>query len=83
MTRTRHILTVIRAVLLRPDLWGAGVGLARRLIPNGWWLRGPLPPRAYLDYRGRAVYGMPLSEVPAFDFVRYLEWCKAFPGPIE
>lgn len=83
MTRTRHILTVIRAVLLRPDLWPAGLGLAGRLVPDRWWLNGPIPPREYLDYRGRSVYGMPLSEVPALDLIRYLEWCKAFPGPIE
>jgi hypothetical protein len=74
---------LLLAVLGRPRLWGAAVGLAWRLVPDGWARRGPLPPREYLDYRGRAVYGMPLSDVPAEDFVRYLEWCKTFPGPIE
>lgn len=83
MTRARHIMTVVQAVLGRPDLWGAALALMLRLVPNGWWRHGPIPPRAYLDYRGKAVYGMPLSEVPAVDFIRYLEWCKAFPGPIH
>lgn len=83
MTRASHALTVTRTVLLRPDLWGAAVATALRLVPNGWWRRGPIPPREYLHYRGKAVYGMALSKVPAVDFIRYLEWCKAFPGPIR
>lgn len=83
MTRLRNVTSVTQAVFLRPDLWAAALALAIRLVPNDWWRRGPIPPRDYLDYRGRAVYGLPLYEVPAVDFIRYLEWCKAFPGPIH
>jgi hypothetical protein len=81
--RVRNLAAVLRAVLARPDLWASSLSLTLRLIPNGWWRHGPMPPRSYLDYRGRAVYGMPLSQVPPVDFIRYLEWCKSFPGPIR
>lgn len=75
MARLRNLLVVGLAVLRRPDLWTAAVGVAVRM--------GPRPDRSYLRYRGEAVYGAPLSLVPAADVVRYLEWCKAFPGPIR
>jgi len=83
VTQLRNVVAVIRAVLLRPDLWAAALALTGRLVPSDWWRRGPIPSREYLDYRGRAVYGIRLSEVPAVDLLRYLEWCKAFPGPIS
>ena len=75
MTRLANLLRVALAVLRRPDLWRALAGVAARM--------GPLPDRAYLRYRGQAVYGTPLSLIPPPDVVRYLEWCKAFPGPIR
>ena len=81
MNRVRHIVGVAVALLGRPDLWLATVSLGIRLVPNDWW-RGLTPAKEYISYRGSAVYGMPLSEIPAVDFIRYLEWCKAFPGPI-
>jgi hypothetical protein len=71
------------AVLTRPDLWVTAVLVSIRLIPDRWWRRGVLPPREYLEYRGNAVYGMPLLDIPADEFIRYMEWCKAFPGPIR
>lgn len=83
MRRATHVINVAMAILRRPPLWRAALGVVVRLIPNGWTRRGPLPPRAYLKYRGQSVYGMPLSDVPAVDVIRYLEWCKAFPGPIR
>jgi hypothetical protein len=75
MARLRNLVGVALAVLGRPDLWGAVVGVAVRM--------GPRPDRAYLRYRGQAVYGAPLSLIPPADVIRYLEWCKAFPGPIR
>ena len=71
------------AVIRRPDLWGTFVLLLVRMLPNGWWRGHLVPSRDYLDYRGRAVYGMPLAKVPAAEFIRYLEWCRAFPAPVR
>jgi hypothetical protein len=71
------------ALLRRPHLWATALALALRLVPWPWGRRGPLPDRAYLAYRGEAVYGMPLSAIPPGDVVRYLEWCRSFPGPIR
>ena len=82
----RAVLRALRtfvALLRRPDLWGTAVATAIRFVPDRWWRRGPMPAREYLDYRGNGIYGMPLSEVPPADLIHYLEWCKAFPGPIS
>lgn len=78
----RNLIGVTAAVVRRPDLWGTSLSLVLRLIPDRPFRRGPFPPGQYLRYRGQAVYGMPLSLVPAVDFIRYLEWCKSFPGPV-
>ncbi|HJR25527.1 MAG TPA: hypothetical protein VJ804_08645 [Acidimicrobiales bacterium] len=75
MARLANVLRVALALLRRPGLWPAAVGVVVRM--------GPRPDRAYLRYRGQAVYGAPLSLVPPEDVVRYLEWCRAFPGPIR
>jgi len=83
MSRILHAIRLVIALVRRPDLWASAIGLAVRLVPNQWWRRGPIPPHDYLAYRGNAVYGMPVSTIPVSDFLRYLEWCKAFPGPIH
>lgn len=83
MITLRAALRIVSALITRPGLWAAAVGLAFRLVPSRWWRNGLLPPREYLEYRGIAVYGMPLTRVPASEFIRYLEWCKAFPGPVR
>jgi hypothetical protein len=75
MARLANLLRVALAVARHPRLWGTLAGVAARM--------GPLPDRAYLRYRGAAVYGTPLSRIPPEDVIRYLEWCKAFPGPIR
>lgn len=82
-SRMHNLIRIGAAVLGRPDLWIAALLLALRLVPDQWWRHGPFPERSYLEYRGNAVYGMPLALIPPVDFVRYLEWCKAFPGPIR
>lgn len=78
-----HAYPIFVALLKRPDLWMTAIRSAFRLIPDRWWRYGPLPRKDYLDYRGNAVYGMSLTCVPPIDFIRYLEWCRAFPGPIR
>jgi hypothetical protein len=82
MSTIRNLVRTIVAVAVRPDLWTATVRLMFRLLPDRWW-REPLPSREYVEYRGGAVYGMPVLQIPPADFIRYLEWCKAFPGPIS
>lgn len=83
MRQVSEFLKVVVAVLRRPDLWLAAGGVLLRMVPNNWLTMGPMPTRSYLDYRGQAVYGTSLLRIPAHDVVRYLEWCKAFPGPID
>jgi dihydroorotate dehydrogenase (NAD+) catalytic subunit len=81
-SRIAHLVFVMSQISRRPDLWSSAVRLAARFVPDRWWRRGPFPSRSFLAYRGTAVYGMRLSEIPAEDIVRYLEWCRDFPGPI-
>lgn len=82
-TSITRVLRIAAALLRRPDLWSSAGALVIRMVPNQWWRRGPLPRSEYLAYRGTAVYGMPLIEIPPPEFIRYLEWCRAFPGPIR
>jgi hypothetical protein len=76
-------LRLLLAVLRRPDLWVTAARAAGRFVPDRWWRRGPVPPRAYLAYRAGGIYGAPLLRVPPEDLIRYLEWCRRFPGPIR
>ncbi|MDP1820618.1 MAG: hypothetical protein Q8K58_12115 [Acidimicrobiales bacterium] len=76
-------LRVAAALVARPTLWPTAVALLVRLTPSPWDRRGPLPSRTYLSYRGQAVYGMPLSLIPPEDVIRYLQWCRSFPGPVR
>lgn len=75
----RSILTLMR----RSDLWYPALRLLLRHIPSRCWKDGFFPPTYYLQYRGSAVYGMPLAQVPSDDFIQYLEWCRDFPGPVR
>jgi len=43
--------------------------------------RGLIPSRQYLRFRAR-TYGMPLVDMPAADVIRYLNWCRTFPGRV-
>ena len=65
------------AVLGRPRLWLAAVRLGLRMVPD----RGLIPSRQYLRFRAR-TYGMPLVDMPAADVIRYLNWCRTFPGRV-
>ncbi|MGH9076808.1 MAG: hypothetical protein ACRDY0_05045 [Acidimicrobiales bacterium] len=83
MSRRRRLGRLAWEVAHRPHLWAAAAALAVRMVPRQWWRRGLLPPPTYLEYRAEGVYGAPLTEVSPADFVGYLEWCRAFPGPIR
>ena len=72
-----------KALVTRPDLWWTTIRLVFRLVPNQWWRRGPWPRREYLEYRTKAVYGLALDDMDPQEFVRYVEWCKAFPAPVR
>jgi hypothetical protein len=77
------LLRLATALLSRPDLWSTALRTALRMAPNQWWRHGIVPPAEYRQYRANAVYGLPLFDVPPPEFIRYLEWCKDFPGPVH
>ena len=70
---------VARALLRRPDLWGAALAQGARLAPPGWWRRWPplpLPDPAYLRFRLQTAYGDPEQPPAPEDVVAWLEWCR-------
>ena len=73
----------VRVLSARPDLWGTAIGVGLRLVPDRWWRKGIVPSTEYFNYRTQTVYGLPLDEMSPAEIVRYLEWCKIFPGPVQ
>lgn len=70
----------VRAVLVRPRLWGTALRQAGRLAAPGWWKRAPflpVPDPDYLAFRMETQYGSAGHAPEAADLVAYLEWCRA------
>lgn len=75
-------LSAVRAVLVRPWLWGAALITLVRLAPSGWWRRwppSPLPDPAYLRFRLTTQYGDAAHPPEPEDLVTYLRWRRAWP----
>jgi hypothetical protein len=71
---------VVRAVLVRPDLWWTALCALRRLVPGGWWRTGPhlpLPDSRLWAFRMVTAYGNPDAVPQAPDVISYLEWCRS------
>lgn len=69
----------VLAVVARPDLWWAAVGVARRFAVPGWWRRWPYLPLPDADlwrFRMVTAYGDPTARPVPGDAVDYLEWCR-------
>lgn len=69
----------LSAVLARPDLWPAAVGLVRRFAAPGWWRRRPwlpLPDADLWRFRMVTAYGDPSARPTTADVLGYLEWCR-------
>ncbi len=79
----RWYLGVGRAVLGHPALWPTALGQLWRLRRSDWWQRPPflpLPGAGYLRFRMVTAYGEPTRSPDPADVVRYLEWCRRWPG---
>ena len=80
MNSARWWSQAVKAVLVRPSLWGIAITQALRLAAPGWWRRAPflpLPDPAYLRFRLETQYGSGHEPEPA-DIVTYLHWCRTF-----
>jgi hypothetical protein len=69
--------SMLAAVLRRPTVWPALVGLAWAARRHGWWRRPPflpLPPSGYLRWRLDTAYGDPRARPPTEETLRYLRW---------
>lgn len=80
MATTAFPGAAVRAVLVRPGLWGTALRQALRLAAPGWWRRAPflpVPDPDYLGFRMETQYGSAAHTPDARDLVAYLEWCRA------
>jgi len=76
----RDAVTLVTAVLLRPDLWWTALGELRRMAPRLWWRSSPhlpLPDRRLWEFRMVTAYGRPDAAPSRADVVSFLEWCRA------
>jgi len=74
---------VVRALVVRPELWWTGVVVLKRLAPSRWWRGGshlPLPHRAWWRFRMVTAYGRADARPRARDVIAYLEWCRSAGG---
>lgn len=75
------MITLVLAVVRRPQLWWTTVRQVRVLARPGWWRRPPflpLPAPNYLRFRLQTAYGGDGTEpVRDEDLVSYLQWCRA------
>ncbi|MGA2838236.1 MAG: hypothetical protein ABSF84_16730 [Acidimicrobiales bacterium] len=77
---SREVVPLVRAVLVRPDLWWTAIGELRRLAPHLWWRSSPhlpLPDRRLWEFRMVTAYGRPDAVPGRADVVSFLEWCRA------
>ncbi|MBJ7293374.1 MAG: hypothetical protein JHD14_02040 [Ilumatobacteraceae bacterium] len=81
----RNILSmsVLLAIVSRPNLWVTAIRQVLRLAPTGWWKRLPhlpLPGAEYLEFRLVTQYGgdpaTQMSKSQPLDVVDYLRWCR-------
>jgi hypothetical protein len=80
---TRLAVAAAGAVVRRPRLWPAAVGLLVRTARRQWWRRRPflpVPSASYAQFRLLTQYGDTDAIPTAEDVVSYLEWCRDWPG---
>lgn len=68
------MLSLVRSVARRPDLWPA----AMAFVPKRWWRRWPplpLPSPDYMRFRIETMYGQG-GRLEGADLIRYLEWVR-------
>jgi hypothetical protein len=75
------LVHTVGSVLVRPKLWGAGIGVLRsHLVTGGGVERSRFPRLAadYIAFRLETQYGSSraVTTVDTEDVVKYLEWVK-------
>jgi hypothetical protein len=72
-------VSVVVAVVRRPDLWVTALRQVRRMAPERWWTTRPylpVPSREYLRFRLVTQYGSADRPPVDADVLNYLTWCK-------
>jgi len=68
---------LIKAVVMRPRLWGEALRSIPALARRRWWRTPPylpLPDPEYLSWRIATAYGSSSAPMVVEDVVAYLEW---------
>lgn len=73
-SRSSGWVATASALVLRPGLWSAAAGVARRLSARRRNGSGEL--RTYVRWRVQTAYGSPDVRPPAGDVCSYVEWCR-------
>ncbi len=71
---------IVRALVLRPDLWWAALGALRRMAAPGWWRTRPylpVPDQRLWEFRMVTAYGRSDAVPRPVDLISYLEWCRS------
>ena len=75
----RWLMRIVRALLVRPSLWGSACRQAHRFASPGWWRRAPflpLPARPLAEFRLVTQYGDPARIPDIADVLTWLAWVK-------
>jgi len=80
----KGVATAATALVGRPDLWWAALGVLRRMAPPGWWRTPPhlpLPDPRLWEFRMVTAYGRRDAVPDRADVITYVEWCRATAPP--
>ncbi len=85
MSRSAFWFRLLAAIALKPQLLLTAAALTIRCRPVKWWCppRFVLPSREWIEFRLGAVFGRTYGDLEIDDVVRYLAWCRSFPGPVS
>lgn len=72
--------SVVGAVLVRPWLWPAAIGVVFDFAPNRWWAKPPflpIPDATVMEWRVTTAYGHLDMALAPEDVLSYLRWRRA------
>ena len=81
MIRTKKMIKIIVAIIIRPRIWKSALVQIWRLAPNQWYRYYPylpIPAKEWIDFRLQTAYGTTEIVPPPEDVINFLEWTREF-----